>query len=38
TATQICDPSLLAAEGWMPETATLGRLEELAREKAAQAR
>ncbi|RUW55242.1 NAD-dependent epimerase/dehydratase family protein [Mesorhizobium sp. M1A.F.Ca.ET.072.01.1.1] len=38
TATQICDPSLLAAEGWMPEADTLGRLEELARKKAAQAR
>jgi len=31
-ATQICDPSLLASEGWMPETGTLGRLEELARQ------
>jgi UDP-glucose 4-epimerase len=30
-ASQICDPSLLASEGWMPETDTLGRLEELAR-------
>ncbi|RWL44458.1 MAG: NAD-dependent epimerase/dehydratase family protein [Mesorhizobium sp.] len=30
--TQICDPSLLASEGWMPETDTLGRLEELARQ------
>ena len=30
-ATQICDPSLLVSEGWMPETDTLGRLEELAR-------
>ncbi|TIP21769.1 NAD-dependent epimerase/dehydratase family protein [Mesorhizobium sp.] len=38
TATQICDPSLLVAEGWMPEADTLGRLEELARKKAAQAR
>ncbi|TIN50814.1 MAG: hypothetical protein E5Y24_29755 [Mesorhizobium sp.] len=38
TATQVCDPSLLAGEGWMPETDTLGRLEELARKKAAQAR
>ncbi|RWA72654.1 NAD-dependent epimerase/dehydratase family protein [Mesorhizobium sp.] len=37
-ATQICDPSLLISEGWMPETDTLGRLEELARKKAAQAR
>jgi UDP-glucose 4-epimerase len=36
-ATQICDPSLLISEGWMPETDTLGRLEELAR-KARQAR
>ncbi len=32
TATQICDPSLLASEGWVPETDTLGRLEELARQ------
>ena len=31
-ATQICDPSLLASEGWMPETDTLGRLEDLARQ------
>ncbi|TPL42296.1 NAD-dependent epimerase/dehydratase family protein [Mesorhizobium sp. B2-4-6] len=31
-ATQICDPSLLASEGWMPETDTPGRLEELARQ------
>ena len=31
-ATQICDPSLLVSEGWMPETDTLGRLEELARQ------
>ncbi|RAZ92898.1 epimerase [Mesorhizobium hawassense] len=30
-ATQICDQSLLASEGWMPETDTLGRLEDLAR-------
>ncbi|MGX5840642.1 NAD-dependent epimerase/dehydratase family protein [Mesorhizobium sp. ArgA1] len=36
-ATQICDPSPLVSEGWMPETDTLGRLEELAR-KAHQAR
>lgn len=32
TATQICDPSVLASEGWAPETDTLGRLEELARQ------
>ena len=32
TATQICDPSLLASEGWVPEADTLGRLEELARQ------
>lgn len=31
-ATQICDPSLLATEGWMPEADTLGRLAELARQ------
>jgi UDP-glucose 4-epimerase len=31
-ATQICDPSLLASEGWTPETDTLGRLEDLARQ------
>ena len=31
-ATQICDPSLLVSEGWMPETDTLGRLEQLARQ------
>jgi UDP-glucose 4-epimerase len=31
-ATQICDSSLLASEGWMPEAETLGRLEELARQ------
>ncbi|TIR25676.1 MAG: NAD-dependent epimerase/dehydratase family protein [Mesorhizobium sp.] len=31
-ATQICDPSLLASEGWMPEADTLCRLEELARQ------
>ena len=30
-ASQICDPSLLASEGWTPETDTLGRLQELAR-------
>ncbi|MBZ9990503.1 NAD-dependent epimerase/dehydratase family protein [Mesorhizobium sp. BH1-1-5] len=32
-ATQICDPSLLISEGWVPETDTLGRLEELARQR-----
>ncbi|RWA89417.1 NAD-dependent epimerase/dehydratase family protein [Mesorhizobium sp.] len=37
-ATQICDPSPLISEGWMPEADTLGRLEELARQKAGQAR
>jgi UDP-glucose 4-epimerase len=31
TATQICDPSLLASQGWRPETDTLDRLRELAR-------
>ncbi|MER8810187.1 NAD-dependent epimerase/dehydratase family protein [Mesorhizobium australicum] len=31
TATQICDPSLLASEGWAPETSTLERLTEIAR-------
>jgi UDP-glucose 4-epimerase len=31
TATQICDPSLLVAEGWVPQTDTLERLAELAR-------
>lgn len=31
-APQICDPSLLTSEGWMPETDTLGRLEDLARQ------
>lgn len=31
TATQICDPSLLASEGWRPETGTLQRLTEIAR-------
>ncbi|RUX07647.1 epimerase, partial [Mesorhizobium sp. M8A.F.Ca.ET.023.01.1.1] len=31
TATQICDPSLLASEGWAPETETLERLAEMAR-------
>jgi UDP-glucose 4-epimerase len=30
-ATQTCDPTLLASEGWTPESDTLGRLEELAR-------
>ncbi|BCG96121.1 NAD-dependent epimerase/dehydratase family protein [Mesorhizobium sp. 131-2-1] len=41
TATQICDPSLLASEGWAPETDTLEQLAELARRsrsRAAQAR
>ncbi|TPI16458.1 NAD-dependent epimerase/dehydratase family protein [Mesorhizobium sp. B4-1-3] len=31
-ATQVCDSSLLASEGWQRETDTLGRLEELARQ------
>ncbi|TIV55864.1 MAG: NAD-dependent epimerase/dehydratase family protein, partial [Mesorhizobium sp.] len=31
TATQICDPSLLASEGWTPETDTVDRLRDLAR-------
>ncbi|CDX41921.1 NAD-dependent epimerase/dehydratase [Mesorhizobium sp. SOD10] len=31
-ATQVCDSSLLASEGWERETDTLGRLEELARQ------
>lgn len=30
TAAQICDPSLLMAEGWAPETNTTGRLREMA--------
>lgn len=34
TATQICDPSLLVAEGWVPQTDTLERLAELARRHA----
>ncbi|AZO25095.1 NAD-dependent epimerase/dehydratase family protein [Mesorhizobium sp. M1E.F.Ca.ET.045.02.1.1] len=37
TATQICDPSLLASEDWTPETDTPGRLRELAR-RSSQAR
>ncbi|MGX7872050.1 NAD-dependent epimerase/dehydratase family protein [Mesorhizobium sp. ORM6] len=31
TATQICDPSLLVSEGWLPETRTLERLSAIAR-------
>ncbi|CDX11121.1 NAD-dependent epimerase/dehydratase [Mesorhizobium sp. ORS 3324] len=31
TATQICDPSLLASGGWTPEADTVDRLRELAR-------
>jgi UDP-glucose 4-epimerase len=31
TAAQICDPSLLVAEGWLPETGTLERLTDMAR-------
>jgi UDP-glucose 4-epimerase len=31
TATQICDPSLLISQGWVPETGTLDRLAEIAR-------
>ncbi|RWM09216.1 NAD-dependent epimerase/dehydratase family protein [Mesorhizobium sp.] len=34
TATQICDPSLLASEGWTPETDTVDRLRDLARHAA----
>ena len=30
TASQICDPSALAAEGWSPETGTIDRLRHLA--------
>ncbi|ESY81449.1 epimerase [Mesorhizobium sp. LNHC221B00] len=36
TATQICDPSLLASEGWLPEAATLERLAAIARPGNAQ--
>ncbi|QND59348.1 NAD-dependent epimerase/dehydratase family protein [Mesorhizobium huakuii] len=36
TATQICDPSLLVSEGWLPETGTLERLAETARLGTAQ--
>ncbi|BAV51793.1 epimerase [Mesorhizobium sp. 113-1-2] len=36
TATQICDPSLLVSEGWLPETGTLERLAEIARLENAQ--
>jgi len=36
TATQICDPSLLVSQGWLPETGTLERLAEIARLGAAQ--
>ncbi|MBZ9865459.1 NAD-dependent epimerase/dehydratase family protein [Mesorhizobium sp. CA15] len=32
-ATQVCDSSLLASEGWEREADTLGRLEELARQR-----
>jgi UDP-glucose 4-epimerase len=31
TATQICDPSLLISEGWVPETDTIERLTDMAR-------
>lgn len=31
TATQICDPSLLVAEGWVQQTDTIERLAEMAR-------
>ncbi|RWN37306.1 NAD-dependent epimerase/dehydratase family protein [Mesorhizobium sp.] len=31
TATQICDPSLLISEGWLPETDTIERLTAIAR-------
>ncbi|MDX8499319.1 NAD-dependent epimerase/dehydratase family protein [Mesorhizobium sp. VK4C] len=37
SATQICDPSLLASEGWAPEADTFDRLRDLARQ-AGQAR
>lgn len=38
-AKQICDPSLLISEGWVPETDTIGRLTEIARlSKLAQVR
>jgi UDP-glucose 4-epimerase len=30
TATQICDPSVLVSEGWVPETDTIERLSEMA--------
>jgi UDP-glucose 4-epimerase len=33
-ASQICDASLLASEGWKPEADTLGRLRQLARSAA----
>lgn len=36
TATQICNPSLLLSEGWLPETGTLERLAEMARLRNAQ--
>lgn len=36
TAAQICDPSLLVSEGWLPETGTLERLAEIARLGTAQ--
>ncbi|MDX8446015.1 NAD-dependent epimerase/dehydratase family protein [Mesorhizobium captivum] len=32
SATQICDPSLLASEGWAPEADTFDRLHDLARQ------
>ncbi|TPN83171.1 NAD-dependent epimerase/dehydratase family protein [Mesorhizobium sp. CU2] len=38
TASQVCDPSLLASQGWAPEVDTLGRLEELARKMRRQPR
>ncbi|MET3580150.1 UDP-glucose 4-epimerase [Mesorhizobium robiniae] len=39
TATQICDPSLLISEGWLPEADTIERLTEIAQlSKLAQAR
>ncbi|RUU05338.1 NAD-dependent epimerase/dehydratase family protein [Mesorhizobium sp. USDA-HM6] len=37
SATQVCDPSLLASEGWTPEADTFDRLRDLARQ-AGQAR
>jgi len=38
TATQICDPSLLMSQGWVPETGTLERLADIARLNRSQPR